>query len=66
MNILLIGSTGFVGSNFLQYAISKTNYNFICLTRKVKKLDHNIQPAPHWLYNGRSLKEIYDETYETL
>ena len=36
------------------------------LTRKIKKLDHDIQPAPHWFYKGRSLKEIYDETYETL
>ena len=33
------------------------------LTRKIKKLDHNIQPAPHWFYNGKSLKDIYDETY---
>ena len=36
------------------------------LTRKIKKLDHDIQPAPHWFYKGRSLKEIYDETYEAL
>ena len=28
------------------------------LTRKIKKLDHDIQPAPHWFYKGRSLKEI--------
>ena len=43
MNILLIGSSGFVGSNFLQYAISKTNYNFICLTRKIKKDNDRIR-----------------------
>ena len=36
------------------------------LTRKLKELDYDIQPGPHWFYNGKSLKEIYDETYETL
>jgi hypothetical protein len=36
------------------------------LTRKLKELDYDIQPGPHWFYKGRSLKEIYDETYETL
>ena len=34
------------------------------LTRKLKDLDYDIQPGPHWFYKGRSLKEIYDETYE--
>ena len=34
------------------------------LTRKIKGLNHNIQPAPHWFYKGKSVKEIYDETYE--
>ena len=33
------------------------------LTRKIKKLEHNIQPSPHWFYNGKSVKELYDETY---
>ena len=36
------------------------------LTRKLNELDYNIQPGPHWFYKGRSLKEIYDETYEVL
>ena len=26
------------------------------LTRKIKKLDHDIQPSPHWFYNGKSVK----------
>jgi len=34
------------------------------LTRKIKGLNYNIQPAPHWFYKGKSVKEIYDETYE--
>lgn len=36
------------------------------LTRKIKGLNHNIQPAPHWFYNGKSIKELYDETYDLL
>ena len=35
------------------------------LTRKLKDLDYDFQPGPHWFYKGKSLKEIYDETYET-
>lgn len=35
------------------------------LTRIIKNLEYNIQPAPHWYYNGRSIKEIYDEIYES-
>jgi len=34
------------------------------LTRKIKGLNHNIQPAPHWFYKAKSIKEIYDETYD--
>jgi hypothetical protein len=46
----------------------KVNYNgeimsLTRLTRKIKGLDHNIQPAPHWFYKGKSVKEIYEETY---
>ena len=33
------------------------------LTRKIKKLEQNIQPSPHWFYNGKSVKDLYDETY---
>ena len=35
------------------------------LTRKIKGLNHNIQPSPHWFYNGKSVKDIYDETYDS-
>lgn len=34
------------------------------LTRKIKGLDHNIQPAPHWFYKGKSVKELYEEIYD--
>ena len=32
-------------------------------SRKLKDLDYDIQPGPRWFYNGKSLKDIYDETY---
>lgn len=38
-------------------------YSLTGLTRQMKNLDFNIAPAPHWFYNGKSVQEIYDETY---
>ncbi|MCH9813733.1 MAG: GIY-YIG nuclease family protein [Epsilonproteobacteria bacterium] len=32
-------------------------------TRLIKKLDYDIQPTRYWLYNGRSLKDIWLDTY---
>lgn len=29
----------------------------------VQDLDYNIQPSPYWTYEGRVLKEIYEDTY---
>jgi hypothetical protein len=31
--------------------------------KEIFKLDYSVQPSPYWTYNGRTLKEIYDETY---
>ncbi len=38
-------------------------FSLTALTRKLKNLDHDIAPCPHWYYNGRCLQDIYDETY---
>lgn len=32
-------------------------------TRQVLGIEHSVQPSPHWTYQGRLLKDIYDETY---
>lgn len=32
-------------------------------TRIIKGLDYSVQPAPYWLYQGRDLMSIYNETY---
>lgn len=34
------------------------------LTRKLYNLDYSIQPSSHWTFDGRSINEIYEETYE--
>lgn len=32
-------------------------------TRSIMGLDYSVQPTPYWTYNGKTLKEIYEETY---
>jgi hypothetical protein len=34
------------------------------VTRQLLGVDKNIRPTPYWMYNGRSLVDIYEETYE--
>jgi hypothetical protein len=38
-------------------------YTLTALTRKLKNLDYSVAPTPFWFYNGKSLSEIYEETY---
>ena len=35
-------------------------------TRAVLELERSVAPTPHWTYETRILKEIYDDTYESL
>jgi hypothetical protein len=32
-------------------------------TRIVLGIEHSVQPSPYWTFNGRSLRDIYNETY---
>jgi hypothetical protein len=32
-------------------------------TKLMFGIDHSIQPSPHWMWQDKTLKEIYDETY---
>lgn len=43
--------------------LGETEMSLTAATRQVLQLDYNVQPSPHWTYNGRSLREIYNETY---
>jgi hypothetical protein len=33
------------------------------VTRHVLKIEHSVQPGPHWTYKGRRLSELYEDTY---
>jgi hypothetical protein len=32
-------------------------------TRQVLQLEYNVAPGPYWTFNGKLIREIYDETY---
>lgn len=32
-------------------------------TRSLLGLDYSVQPSPYWVFNGKSLRDIYEETY---
>ena len=32
-------------------------------TRRVLGVDYPVQPSPHWTFEGKSLRDIYEETY---
>jgi len=34
-------------------------------TRQVLSIEHSVQPSPHWTYQGKLLREYYEETYGT-
>jgi hypothetical protein len=35
-------------------------------TRNVLGIEHSVQPSPHWSYQGKLLKDVYEETYGKL
>jgi T5orf172 domain len=34
-------------------------------TKRVLDVEYAVNPGPHWTYNGRTISEIYNETYES-
>ena len=32
-------------------------------TRQILQLDYSVAPGPYWRFNGKLLRDIYDETY---
>ena len=32
-------------------------------TRQVLGIEHSVQPSPHWTYQGKLLKTVYEDTY---
>jgi hypothetical protein len=33
-------------------------------TKELMQAEYSVWPAPHWSYNGKTIKEIYEETYD--
>ena len=33
-------------------------------TRQILGTDYSVAPGPHWTYNGRTIRDIYNETYD--
>ena len=46
-----------------QVTLDGTPCSITAATREVKGLDYNVQPSPHWRYEGRLLQEMYNESY---
>ena len=40
-----------------------TVYSLTGVTKKLLNVTHPIQPTGYWTYEGKNLRDIYDETY---
>jgi gas vesicle protein len=38
-------------------------YSLTRLTKKLMEIESDIQPSPYWYYNGKSLKDLYEQKY---
>lgn len=38
-------------------------YSLTGITKKLLNVSHAIQPTGYWMYEGKNLRDIYDETY---
>ena len=46
----------------------KVNYkgkitSLTAVTRELLQIGHDVQPTPYWIYEGKNLMDIYNETY---
>lgn len=71
MNIELGATLSFVKDSAIQVVVVANNrvlyqnesYSLTEVTRKLLQKEQNVQPTPYWTFNGKNLKEIYEETY---
>ena len=35
-------------------------------TREMLELEYSVQPSPYWVYEGKVLRDVYEETYSSL
>lgn len=43
--------------------LSGEQLSLTAATRQLLQLDYSVQPGPYWTYEGKSLRDIYNETY---
>ena len=39
------------------------NFSLTALTKRLLEVDRSLHPCPYWIYEGRNLSDIYQETY---
>ena len=47
-------------------AYQGSDFSLTKLTQTILDLNYQVIPTPHWTYEGRKLKDIYDEVYGSL
>ncbi len=53
-----------VGEKKIKY-LTDDSISLTSVTKKNFGLDYSVQPTRYWMYNGKNLTDIYDETYST-
>ena len=51
-----------IGSKRVKY--QEESFSLTAITRKFLGLDYNVAPSSYWTFEGHSLHDIYNETYE--
>jgi hypothetical protein len=47
-----------------QVSLEGTETSLTAATRSLLGIPYHVAPAPYWTFNGRTLQDIYDETYQ--
>lgn len=56
-------SKAFVSSS-KKVKLNNEEMSLTAATRKVLGIDYNVQPGPHWTFNGKTIQEVYNDTYD--
>lgn len=57
------GTTSVVVIDARRVRLGDEELSLTAATRGLLGLDYDVQPSPHWTFEGRPLREIYNETY---
>ncbi|ARN79971.1 GIY-YIG nuclease family protein [Methylocystis bryophila] len=57
------GTTTVMVSTSKKVRLGTDEMSLTAATKKLLGLPYSVAPGPHWTFNGRLLREIYDETY---